>query len=392
MIRRRDSNVEASSVETQPTSLSTRIISGSVGSIVTSLAVTPLEVVKVRQQSSLIGGEGGSKKLPRNVRPCPKGCGTFVLNNGQLDCILPKSIAPYFDKDGNLTPKAREATNGRNNLGTFAMVRKIFAQEGYAGIYAGLRPTLIMAVPNTVMYFSAYEEIMNSCRSNMNSFEAPPWMPLVAGGFARLLASSVTAPFEFLRTRQASITATSGSTQISGGIAAQFRNIIQTDGAMTMFRGLPSTLWRDVPFSAVYWFFLEQFRSQWRLRAKSTPTPLEQAGQALCNGALAGMIAAAFTTPFDVLKTRQQQALNPVVPISSAPPEPGLKACCTHNGAVVYPITSNSNHSGTFTNLRRIAAQEGVAALWTGNQARMLKVAPACAIMLSCYEFGKRIL
>jgi solute carrier family 25 protein 39/40 len=33
-----------------------------------------------------------------------------------------------------------------------------------------------------------------------------------------------------------------------------------------------------------------------------------------------------------------------------------------------------------------------VAGLWRGNQARMLKVAPACAIMISCYEFGKRVL
>jgi Mitochondrial carrier protein len=36
--------------------------------------------------------------------------------------------------------------------------------------------------------------------------------------------------------------------------------------------------------------------------------------------------------------------------------------------------------------------QEGMAGLWRGNQARMLKVAPQYAIMISCYEVGKKVL
>jgi solute carrier family 25 protein 39/40 len=38
-----------------------------------------------------------------------------------------------------------------------------------------------------------------------------------------------------------------------------------------------------------------------------------------------------------------------------------------------------------------IYEEEGLEALWRGNAARCLRVAPACAIMLGCYEMGKSV-
>ena len=138
-----------------------------------------------------------------------------------------------------------------------------------------------------------------------------------------------------------------------------------------------------------------------------TVTPLEEAGQAFVNGAISGMIAAACTTPFDVVKTRQQvgatgnTAVLVAEDVCSAQLHVGLAgAGCKHDGAIVYEAPPKAASSpqrtagagGTFHLLREIAANEGIAGLWRGNQARMLKVAPGCAIMISSYEFGKRIL
>jgi hypothetical protein len=50
----------------------------------------------------------------------------------------------------------RTISSNNNNIGTIALLRRIYVQEGLSGIYAGLRPTLVMAIPNTVLYFSAY--------------------------------------------------------------------------------------------------------------------------------------------------------------------------------------------------------------------------------------------
>jgi solute carrier family 25, member 39/40 len=89
------------------------------------------------------------------------------------------------------------------------------------------------------------------------------------------------------------------------------------------------------------------------------------------------MIAAACTTPFDLAKTRQQTIL--------------LGTILQKRGPLTVTPTLPAA-AGTFHQLRLIAQTDGVAGLWRGNQARVLKVAPACAIMLSSYELGKRLL
>jgi Mitochondrial carrier protein len=151
----------------------------------------------------------------------------------------------------------------------------------------------------------------------------------------------------------------------------------------------------------------------------------------LLNGAVAGMIAAACTTPFDVIKTRQQaQSIEQIatetinstmknlvtststkrVAASSSSSSITPNIVCNHNGIVAVAdsggvgnnsinttfTTSVPNSSGTSISIiqyvQHIAQTEGIAALWKCNQARMLKVAPSCAIMISSYELGKLLL
>lgn len=340
----------------------------------TSLVVTPLDVVKVRVQARSMEGS----RLPKNVEPCPKGCGTFVLNNGQMDVVLPKSAVSFFDQSGRLTAEAKELFCSSRGNGTLAMLRKIFHKEGVSGLYAGLRPTLVMAVPNTVLYFSAYDEL--SYRLQQES-TGDYWIPLLAGGAARFLASAVTAPLEYMRTREASRV---GSNLPKLGLMGEIRSILKEEGVGSFYKGFGSTLWRDVPFSAIYWLSIERMRLMWKNNDEAVSAST-QFFQAFVNGAVSGSIAAACTTPFDVVKTRQQQVAQTEAAV-------GVKvACCAHDGAVAYDVPSHRSAS-TFTYLRHIAATEGVMGLWRGNWARMIKVAPACAIMISSYELGKRVL
>ena len=377
----------ASGHENNPSSKSnllSRVLSGSVGSIITSLVVTPLDVVKVRvQANSMEGGTVGSTPSSlRNVVPCPRGCGTFILFNGQMDCVLPKSAVSFFDpSSGKLTQQARSAAD----LGTFRMIRRIFATEGLSGIYAGLTPTLVMSVPNTVLYFSAYDESVWQLRRLLSSDSSKSWIPLVAGGSARLVASTVTAPFEFLRTRQASRV---GHNESPMGMVSELRSIVREEGFKTLYRGLRPTLWRDVPFSGIYWFVLEKMKEQWIKRFDRLLSPSEQATTAFVNGFVSGIVAAACTTPFDVIKTRTQALAR--VSDSLASSGSRVIETCSHGGATVYEVPRRS--AGTFEYLVHIVETDGVPGLWRGNQARMLKVAPSCAIMISTYEFGKQIL
>jgi solute carrier family 25, member 39/40 len=397
-----------SCISTKKSPLEARIIAGSVGSILTSLIVTPLEVAKVRTQAMIpppAAAAAGTIKGARLISApvCPNGC--MVLFNGHMDCFVTKESFPsaFCAPNGGKTAATATAVRPPTSpTGVFSVLRKIFVEEGFAGIYAGLRPTLIMAVPNTVLYFSTYEELIWRLRNHNKSVIASDdailrlpssewYYPLVAGSVARIVASSATAPFEYIRTRQAA----------NGGRAtmwAELQAIVQTDGrgmSALYYQGLRPTLWRDVPFSAIYWFCIEELRALWKERrsAGTVVSPLEQAGQEFANGAVSGMIAAAATTPFDVVKTRQQTASFSSMPVYQ--PQ-AFSSLCSHNGTIVHDAvggqTKSMSGEGTFQTMRQIAAQEGWRSLWRGNQARMLKVAPSCAIMISSYEFGKRIL
>mmetsp|Transcript_4761 Transcript_4761/g.7077 ORF Transcript_4761/g.7077 Transcript_4761/m.7077 type:complete len:207 (-) Transcript_4761:47-667(-) len=195
--------------------------------------------------------------------------------------------------------------------------------------------------------------------------------------------------------------------------------IVRTDGVPALYKGLSPTLFRDVPFSAVYWFCIERMRDEWKRYNNDNDgngngnvvdepiSALRQAGQGLVNGSVSGMAAAACTTPLDVIKTRRQTEffqINTARVVEEATTT--TCAVCDHEGAVVYnpssklrstssstsTTSSSSRAPGTLQMMNDIFREEGIRGLWKGNQARMIKVAPACAIMISSYEIGKRLL
>jgi hypothetical protein len=74
--------------------------------------------------------------------------------------------------------------------------------------------------------FSAYGEIVWRQRKEAAD-PSTVWIPLVAGGSARFLVSSFTAPFKLLRTRQATAI---GRSQESVGLIHELRSIIHQEG------------------------------------------------------------------------------------------------------------------------------------------------------------------
>lgn len=142
--------------------------------------------------------------------------------------------------------------------------------------------------------------------------------------------------------------------------------------AAFLWRGTAATLARDVPFSALYWAGLEPFRSA--LMAASgggsdgttVIDPWTVTRVNLLSGSASGAVAAALTTPFDVVKTRLQVA---------------------HDSAAASGVTPGTQPArSTVASLRIAAAQGG---LFVGAAPRALRAAPACAIVLASYELLK---
>lgn len=77
-------------------------------------------------------------------------------------------------------------------------------------------------------------------------------------------------------------------------------------GIARLWLGLGPTLWRDIPFSMLYWTAIEHTR----FYLKKTRADLNPLFVNFLAGATAGLVSAYVTTPLDVIKTRVQMTLD----------------------------------------------------------------------------------
>ena len=171
----------------------------------------------------------------------------------------------------------------------------------------------------------------------------------------------------------------------AGGRARVARELaagVRGAGAVpTLWRGLAPTLWRDIPFSMAYWPLLEGAKRAIARAQREPDAPGATAARAFGAGAGAGAVAALATTPFDVIKTRRQVQLYTAAGDACAAGARLLRGAAAGRGG---------GATSTWATLREVVASEGPSGLFVGATARVLKVAPACAIMIASYEGGKR--
>ena len=65
------------------------------------------------------------------------------------------------------------------------------------------------------------------------------------------------------------------------------KKMVAQDGSKALWRGLPPTLWRDVPFSAIYWMGYEECKQSLESLKDQSMSDLHVAFLA---GALSGMV------------------------------------------------------------------------------------------------------
>ena len=87
---------------------------------------------------------------------------------------------------------------------------KIIKAEGVTSLWSGLSPTLVLAVPATVVYFTTYEQLRQLIQDKQKiegsflSGQPVWWTSLVAGGVARIWAVTLVSPLELIRTKMQS--------------------------------------------------------------------------------------------------------------------------------------------------------------------------------------------
>lgn len=288
---------------------------------------------------------------------------------------------------------AVDETRRKTFNSTLDGLRKIARHEGVSSLWRGLSPTLVMAVPANVIYFTGYDYLRSSPRSPINIHIPDAYGPLIAGSIARVAAASVISPIEMFRTRLQATTSGSHGPKVFSETLVGLKRMVNTQGYTSLWRGLTLTMWRDVPFSGIYWWGYEAIRNKLtkmrghpmqRNRPRSSSRDNENHTaifiDSFVSGAASGAIASVVTTPFDVGKTRRQ-----VLEHTEAPKPRALGAGAAEKAALRPEERSMPRF------LYHIWQQEGTAGLFRGWAARCLKVAPACAIMISSYEVGKKM-
>ncbi|XP_018592002.1 mitochondrial glutathione transporter SLC25A39 isoform X2 [Scleropages formosus] len=309
-----------------------QMLASGTGALLTSLFVTPLDVVKIRLQS---------QSAPFYQGKC------FLYCNGLMDHL-------YVCQNGmRCTTWYNSPTRFSGTLDAFV---KILRYEGVRSLWSGLPPTLVMAVPATMIYFTSYDQLRDFLHYRMGCHENQ--VPLVAGGLARLGAVTVISPLELIRTKMQ-------SRQLSyRELRVCITSAVAQDGWVSLWRGWGPTVLRDVPFSALYWFSYELVKRQLCQGYEVSESTFMMSFTA---GAFSGAVAALMTLPFDVVKTRRQIQLGEMEMLTGSPKKP----------------------LSTLHMMRKICAESGYRGLFAGLLPRLIKVAPACAVMISSYEFGK---
>lgn len=228
---------------------------------------------------------------------------------------------------------------------------KVVRADGVRGLWRGLSATLALAVPTTGVYFTVYEAFM--ARAAATPGVSDGVAAITCGASARVLTATAASPIELARIRV--------QAGYPGGMFSILKDVYRRDGMMSLWRGLGPTLIRDAPFSAIYWGVYEALKDPVR-----SPLPERMLGGEhnfsgfLLAGIGAGGLAAFVTVPADVVKTRRQASMG-----------------------VTEGLASPREIA------RLILQEEGVRGFFRGAGPRVVKVAPACAIMMGTYELFK---
>lgn len=167
---------------------------------------------------------------------------------------------------------------------------------------------VIGSAPNAALFFVIYEATKSalqpsSSSSTITSAMHPSVSHMLAASAGEIAACAVRVPTEVVKQRAQAASHGSSRAALAGIVAAAQGRPVSL--ARELYRGWGITVMREVPFTVIQFPLWEAMRAaRCRAAGRKEATGVESA---VC-GALAGTVAAAATTPLDVLKTRTMLA------------------------------------------------------------------------------------
>ncbi|KAK7205129.1 mitochondrial carrier domain-containing protein [Myxozyma melibiosi] len=243
------------------------------------------------------------------------------------------------------------AIGGTSYTGISNAITRISANEGARALWRGITSVALGAGPAHAVYFSVYEYTKQVFGGN----EGVGYHPIAtsfAGACATTASDALMNPFDVIKQRM----------QLAGSrfanIGACASSIYRTEGFSAFYISYPTTLMMNIPLTAINFTSYEALSKLMNPQRKYDPLTHCVAG------GLAGAVAAAATTPLDVIKTFLQ-----------------TKGTSTD---------AEIRHSRSLVDAARIIyKREGARGFMRGLKPRIVANMPSTAICWTSYEMAK---
>ncbi|XP_030572206.1 mitochondrial glutamate carrier 1-like [Drosophila novamexicana] len=286
-----------------------------------------------------------------------------IINGGiagiiGVTCVFPLDLVKTRLQNQQIGPNGE-----RMYTSMFDCFRKIYATEGYFGMYRGSAVNILLITPEKGIKLSANDYFRYHLATPEGKLTL--LMQCLAGGLAGAFQIIVTTPMELLKIQLQDAGRVGGQDLKKVTAWSITKQLVKDNGIFGLYKGVRATGARDITFSVIY-FPLFAFLND------SGPRKPGTSGEAvfwwsLISGLLSGMTAAFSVTPLDVIKTRLQ---------------------------AIKKADGEKEFDGIFDCINKTLKYEGPKAFFKGGLCRMIVIAPLFGIAQMVYfmGIGERIL
>ncbi|RCH87813.1 hypothetical protein CU097_009844 [Rhizopus azygosporus] len=246
--------------------------------------------------------------------------------------------------------KTRAQLSTGTSTGIIGTMTSMIKTEGPGSLYRGILPPIMVEAPKRATKFAANEQYTTIYKKLFGFEKITQTLSIMTGVSAGVTEAVIIVPFELVKVRMQD----KANLGKYNGTADTIRKIVAAEGTLALFNGLEATMWRHAVWNGAYFGLIFKVKDL-------MPKPKDPNQQRLTNfaaGTVGGIVATAFNTPFDVVKTRIQ----------------------SYNGVGVR------KYNWTVPSVALVAREEGFASLYRGFLPKVLRLGPGGGILLVVFE------
>ncbi|KAF8561039.1 hypothetical protein P879_08013 [Paragonimus westermani] len=410
------------------------ILGGGIGGTVGAVVTCPLEVVKVRLQSSQgsalrshsvpvqpnpvsapndVGSSRRDTSFVRHVVSCASSlsktslpqppCPPTGSEHGNSQRPLPNpsnyqvSMTTFLDTKQNPTPSGTHSGLRRSVL--LRCIMDIGRSEGYRSLFKGLLPTLVGVLPSRGVYFCAYHKGQVFFEGHFPAGSSGVY--LCAAGFGSIAASSLTNPIWFVKTRL-QLDSRPGLPPITVGQV--IRSTWRQDGFRGFYRGVSASyvgsletalnfvIYENVKAKLLWWDRRRQHHQQQQISVATASSRCPEPAATSSRVPHVPSSPPPSTTSADLRGSKGGSKLNASSDMmlcmlaSAFSKAVAITATYPHEVVRTRLREAHGHYRGLVSTVRKVTREEGLAGLYRGMGTHYIRQVPNSCIMIGTYE------